>query len=98
MHLYLCPHPTLAIAREKSFDKILDWLETVHTEPLLLEIITAFWHGEDLILDQDCPQSLKNMYSDLQDIGLHQMWLGFLPMGFITPSRLLPTNWKQEKW
>ena len=49
--LYLCPHPTLAISREKSFHKILDWLETVHTEPLLLEIITAIWHGENLILD-----------------------------------------------
>ena len=67
MHLYLCPHP---------------WLEIVHTEPLLLEIITTFWHGENLILDPDCPQSLKSMYNTLRDIGLHQTWLGFLLIRF----------------
>ena len=29
MHLYLCPHPTVAMAREKSFHKILTWLDTI---------------------------------------------------------------------
>ena len=83
MHLYLCPHPTIAIAREKSFHKILTWLETAHTDPLMLEIITAFWHGENLVLDPECPQALKSMYNTLRDIGLHQMWLGFLPVGMV---------------
>ena len=65
-HLYLCPHPTIAMAREKAFHKILTWLDTIHTESLLLEIITAFWHGENLILDKECPKSLKNIYTTLR--------------------------------
>mmetsp|Transcript_9156 Transcript_9156/g.9268 ORF Transcript_9156/g.9268 Transcript_9156/m.9268 type:complete len:127 (-) Transcript_9156:554-934(-) len=83
MHLYLCPHPTVASTREKYFHSILAWLDTVHTDPSLLEILTSFWHGENLILDQDCPQSLKNMYTTLKDIGLNQIWLGLLPVGMI---------------
>ena len=51
--------------------KILSWLETVHTDPLMLEIITAFWHGENLVLDPECPQALKSMYNTLSDIGLY---------------------------
>ena len=47
MHLYLCPHLTVATARERSFHKILTWFKKVHTDPLMLEIITAFWHGEN---------------------------------------------------
>ena len=83
MHLYLCPHPTVASTREKSFHSILTWLDTVHTDPSLLEILTSFWHGENLILDQDCPQCLKNMYTTMRDIGLNQIWLGLLPVGMI---------------
>ena len=55
----------------------------MHTEPLMLEIITTFWHGEDLVLDPGCPKSLKSMYNNLREIGLHQTWLGFLPIGMI---------------
>ena len=83
MHLYFCPHPTVEIAREKSFHKILTWLDTVNTEPLLLEIITAFWHSENHILADECPQSLKNIYNTLRDIGLHQMCMGIVPVGMI---------------
>ena len=62
IHLYLRPHSTIAI---------LTWLETVHTDPLMLEIITAFWHGENLVLDPECSQALKSMYNILRDIDLH---------------------------
>ena len=47
MHVYICPHPTVAIARENSFHSILTWLEIVHTDPLMLDFITALWHGEN---------------------------------------------------
>lgn len=42
IYLYLCPHPKVAIAREESFHLILTWLETVRTDPLILEIINVF--------------------------------------------------------
>ena len=68
MHLYLCPHPNISMPREKSFHEILTWLETTDTEPLLLEIITAFWYGENLILNEDYTQPLRNIYTILCDI------------------------------
>ena len=49
----------------------------------MLEFITALWHGEHLFLDPECPQALKSMYNTLRDIGLHQMWLGLLPVGMV---------------
>ena len=49
----------------------------------MLELITALWHGENLVLDAECPQDLKSMYSTLRDIGLCQMWLGLLPVGMV---------------
>ena len=83
MHLYLCPHLTVAIAREESFYSILNWLETVHTDSLMIEFITASWHGENLSLDPECPQDLKPIYNTSRDIGLHRMWLGLLPVGMV---------------
>ena len=49
----------------------------------MLDIINAFWHRENLVLDPECPTSLKSMYNDLREIGLRQMWLGFLPIGMV---------------
>ena len=101
-HLFLCPHPTVAMAREKVFHKILTWLETINTESLLLEIITAFWHGENLILDKECPKSLKNIYNTLRDIGLHQMWMGMIPVGMIEYQteyyQLIGSKKSGKKW
>ena len=70
-------------SERKSFHSILTWLEIVHTDPLMLEIIATFWHGENLVLDPECPQALKFMYNTLRDIGLHQIWLGLLPVGMV---------------
>ena len=102
MHLYLCPNPTIAIAREKSFHQILNWLETAHTDPILLEIITSFWHEKNLVLDPECPQVLKSMYNTLRDKGLHQMWLGFLPVGMVdyreTYYQQIESRKSTKKW
>ena len=73
----------LILLSGKSFHKILFWLETFHTDPSMLEIITVFLHGENLVLDHECPKSLKPMCNNLREIGLHQMWLGFLPIGMV---------------
>jgi len=83
MHLYICPHLIIAVTREKLFHKILRWLDTIHTEPLLLEIITAFWYGENLTLDEECHQSLKYIYTTLRDIGPNHMWMGMVSVCMI---------------
>ena len=82
-HLFLCPHPTMTHTRDQSFHKILDWLEEVDTDPMLLDLLTLFWHGEEITLDADCPPMLKNVYNIILEIGLHQMWTGFLPVGMV---------------
>ena len=83
MHLYLCPHTTVAKARERSFHKMFTCLETVYTDPLMLEIITAFWHSDNLVLDSECPKALNYMYTTLRETSLHQMWLDLLPLGMV---------------
>ena len=82
-HVFLCHHPTMPTTRDKLFHTILDWLETVDTDPLLLELISSFWHGEEVIMDTDYPPSLIAIYQIMRDIGLHQMWQGFLPIGMV---------------
>ena len=83
MHLYLCPHSKVAIAREKSLNSILTCLETVYVDPLMLELITTLWHSGNLILDSECCQDLKPMYNTLRDIGLYQIWLCLLHTGMV---------------
>ena len=82
-HLFLCPHPTMSLTRDQSFHKILDWLKDADTDPLLLDLLTSFWHGEEVTLEADCPPMLQNIYKKIRDIGLHQMWTGFLPVGMV---------------
>ena len=67
----------------KSFHSILTWLQTVHTDPLMLELITVLWYGENLVLDPECPPDLKSMYNSLRDIDLHRICLGLLPVGMV---------------
>ena len=50
----------------------MDWIEEVHTDPLLLEIITSFWCGEDVVFDTDCDKYLQSIYNII-----------FLPVGMI---------------
>ena len=82
-HLFLCPHPTMIHIRNQSFHKILEWLEEVDTDPMLLDVLTSFWHGEEVILGQDGPPMLQNIYRTIIKIGLHQMWMGFLPVEMV---------------
>ena len=69
--------------RNQSFHKILEWLEEVNTDPMLLDVLTSFWHGEEVILGQDGPPMLQNIYRTIIEIGLHQMWMGFLPVEMV---------------
>ena len=77
-HLFLCPHPSIEELRNTSFHNILDWLHEIDTDPLLLHILSSFWHGEDVHFDTDHPPLLKHIYNTMRDIGLHQMWGGDL--------------------
>ena len=79
MHIFICPHPNMIKVKEQLFSNILLWLEEVHTDPLLITIITKFWHGEELTLEDDCSPMILNIYKTLRDIGVHQMWQGLLP-------------------
>ena len=49
----------------------------------MLEFITTLWHGENSVLDPECPQALKSMHNTLKDIGLHQMWSVILHVGMV---------------
>ena len=70
-HLYLCPHPTMTLARDRPFHQILDWSKEVDKDPFLLELLISFWHGEEVTLDEDCPPMLHNIYQIIHDIELH---------------------------
>ena len=83
MHIFLCPHPAMVKLKEDSFTSILKWPAEVHTDPLLLDIISAFWYGRDMEWDSDFPQSFQFIYQTLQEIGVHQMWTGILPIHLI---------------
>ena len=75
-HLFYCPHPTMNLTRDRYFHQILDWLKEVDTDPLLLELLTPFWHEKEVTLDEDCPPMLHNIYQNIRDIGLYQIWIG----------------------
>lgn len=83
-HMFLCPHPHMVHTRQQSFSKVLAWLEEVDTDPLLLSLITAFWHNESPTLDKECAMTYRNIYQCLQEIQVHQMWMGFIPSLMVT--------------
>ena len=91
-HIFLCPHPTMTLTRDRSFHKILDWLKDVHTAPSLLDLITSFWHGETIQLDADCPPMLHSIHQTIRDIGVHQMWTGLIPTSMVTFQDQYYTN------
>ena len=82
-HLFLCPHPPIAKIRESEFKAILTWLQTIHTDPYLLQAITALWFGRDPEFEADDPQELRAMWDTMVDIGPQSMWLGLLPIGMV---------------
>ena len=79
MHIFLCPHPQMILLRNDLFNKILVWLEEMHTDPLLLELIKKFWYGQEMEFDVETPPSIIAIHQTLREIGVHQMWTGLLP-------------------
>ena len=79
IHLYRCTHPTITSTRESGFAAILDWLKEVHTAPLLLTLLTAFWHGRAPQLDPQDSMRYRHMYSTMREMGVAFMWMGMLP-------------------
>ena len=79
MHIFLCPHPNMVKLRNKSFHNILAWLQETSTDPILIEIISTFWYGQELQLDSDTSPTIRTIYKILREIGVHQMWTGLLP-------------------
>ena len=78
--------------REIFFRRILKWLNEADTDPILLHIISKFWHNEEPTLDSDCHPQYLTMYNILQDIGVHNMWKGLLPI-YLVP---LQNHYYQE--
>ena len=88
MHIFCCPHPTMVHNKEKLFQSILLWLEVQQTDPSLLEMITSFWHGETPQLDDTSSPTLRSIYQLFCEIGVHQMWQGFLPQELVQTQDL----------
>ena len=83
MHIFLCPHPSMVKLRNTSFQNILTWLTDIDTDPLIIEIISTFWYGQEMDFDHDTPPIMLTMYNILREIGVHQMWTGLLPIHLI---------------
>ena len=82
-HLFLCPHPLMAVRRDSSFKDILMWMETVDTDPCILELISTLWYGQQPNFTSEDPRYLVDMWNTMQDIGPHSMWMGLLPQCMI---------------
>ena len=101
-HLFLCPHPSMVKLRNTSFHNILEWLKDANTDPLLQYILSSFWHGEEVHFDADHPPELKYIYNTMRDIGLHQMWGGFIPTAMVAFQheyyQTIGNNQTGQKW
>ena len=54
-----------------------------HTDPLSLQVIVNFWFGEEYIIDSDSEQEYGRVYNTMKEIGVSQMWCGFIPRNMI---------------
>ena len=81
MHILIYPHKSIKLVREKRFHDILELLRKEHTDPLLLQMIENFWFGEEYIIDSDSEQEYRRVYNIIKEIGVSQMWSGFIPRG-----------------
>ena len=64
------------------------WLATVDTAPLILQIITAFWHGTSPALDETDPYIYREIYTALREMGVASMWMGLLPIHLVEAQDL----------
>ena len=104
-HLFLCDDPTIIKTRNSEFGDILNWLAKVDTDPILLEIITAFWYGSSYKMDLDESYIYREVYSALKEMGVASMWMGLLPTHIVElqeqyyrliGSRRRGINWGSE--
>ena len=82
-HLFHCPETSIVSLCNSSFHDILHWLDSVQTCPVILDIITAFWKNLPLALDPTDSIKYRQIYNNLQEIGVQSMWQGLLPNGLI---------------
>ena len=82
-HLFLCPETSMSDKRNKLFGDIIKWLPEVDTDPLITDIITAFWHNKPLQLGVDTPYMYRQQYSKMIELGVQSMWRGFIPGGLV---------------
>ena len=80
---FLCDDPTVATTRNTEFRAILNWLSKVDTDPVLKELITAFWYNNSYKLDIDVPYVYQEVYTALREIGVVYMWMGLLPVHLV---------------
>ena len=101
-HLFICPEATITAKRQQLYSDILEWLEKVDTCPVLLEIITEFWHGHAVQFDVDTPYVYRQMYQTMLNIGVRSMWNGMLPEAMVEIQdihlKLIGSNRTGQKW
>ena len=102
IHLFRCDNTIIKEARENGFKQILEWLEEVHTAPLLLQVIKAFWYGQSPQLDPYDPWVYRKMYGILRDLGVASMWMGLLPKDMVEEQerhyKLLGSRRSGKRW
>ena len=86
-HLFLCPEPSITQRRNKLFNEILQWMDEVDTCPHILHMISKFWYGEQVQLEE-APFIFRKIYNTLQEIGVQYMWMGILPLHLIKQQQL----------
>ena len=69
--------------KNELFHDILTWLGEVHTDPLLLNLIREFWYGRNMVFEEDSSPILISIYQILKEIGVHQMWMGLIPINLV---------------
>ena len=79
VHLFLCTNKTIHEMRQQLFSSIIDWLTAVDTDPCIVQTIRSVWYGTPLHLPEDASPWYRKLYLTLQELGIHAMWMGFLP-------------------
>ena len=83
-HLFLCDNLSITSTRNSEFQKILQWLHKVDTDPTLIHIISSFWHGKQPDLSADEPYIYRLIYESMQEMGVASMWMGLIPKKLCT--------------
>ena len=102
IHLFRCDNSIIRETREDGFKQIIKWMEEVNTAPLLLQVITAFWHGCSPRLDPSDPWVHRQIYGTLKELGVASMWMGLFSQGMVEEQeqhyRLLGSRRSGKRW